>query len=236
MKLEHQISLKKLLKTMGIKSVVFGFDWTLANSDSWMQSLAQYCSSKLDIPVEAFESMYRAKCASGLDQDGSVTIETLKAFDVENPQQFYSTIPWNDLVDPVLYKNVGFSFKELKALGMKVAVLTNHRQNARRILLADPDVTVSVDYIWTQENWPSGKPSKTTFEACAELLGCKMKQILFVGDRPDKEIIPARVLGMRTLRFSQQGPFSQQRIGHVGRRADVDMQNFDDFFNALVIG
>jgi len=40
---------------------------------------------------------------------------------------------------------------------------------------------------------------------------------------------------MRTIRFSQQGPFSQQRIGHIGKRADVDMGNLNDFFNALVI-
>jgi len=235
MKLEHQISLKRLLRAMDIKSVVFGFDWTLANSDVWVQSLAQYCGSRLGVDPVAFESMYRAKCADKLDAEGSVTLETLKAVGVEDPQQFYATIPWNDLADPVLYRNVGFIFKELKAFGVKVAVLTNHRKNAERILLADPDVAASAYVIWTQESFPQGKPHTTTFQVCADLLGCTMKQILFVGDRPDKEIIPARALGMRTIRFSQQGPFSQQRIGHIGKRADVDMGNLNDFFNALVI-
>jgi putative hydrolase of the HAD superfamily len=117
--------------------------------------------------------------------------------------------------------------------GIKVAVLTNHRKKAIKVL-KDGGVNDSLYYVWTLESFDEGKPHRITFQVCANLIDCKPKQILFVGDRPDKEIIPAREIGMRTLQFTKQGPFSNQKITNLRKKPDLTMSGMDELFNSLI--
>jgi putative hydrolase of the HAD superfamily len=55
----------------------------------------------------------------------------------------------------------------------------------------------------TQDDFPITKPDPRYLEQIAQTIGSKPSECIMVGDRIDKDIIPARQLGMKTIRIKQ---------------------------------
>lgn len=63
-----------------------------------------------------------------------------------------------------------------------------------------------VDFIASSAKWGVAKPSPEFFTQVIQSVGVPAPDVLYVGDRLDNDIVPARVAGMRTA-FIRRGPW-----------------------------
>jgi len=64
----------------------------------------------------------------------------------------------------------------------------------------------AADFVGSSTHWGVAKPSREFFERVLAVSGFAPEQVLYVGDRLDNDILPARDLGMRTA-FLRRGPW-----------------------------
>ena len=91
----------------------------------------------------------------------------------------------------------------IRAAGLTVGIAGNQPAGAEQQLLA---VGFEPDFIASSASWGVEKPSPLFFEKVVAAAGCAAEQILYVGDRLDNDVLPARASGMRTA-FIRRGPW-----------------------------
>ena len=67
--------------------------------------------------------------------------------------------------------------------------------------LKQKDLIKHFAYCKIQDNYNITKPDPRYFEAILEKCNCKADESIMVGDRIDKDIIPAKMIGMKTIRL-----------------------------------
>jgi len=67
-------------------------------------------------------------------------------------------------------------------------------------LLARHDLLDALAWRFTQDDFDVTKPDPRFYERIAAAAGVRCAECVMVGDRIDKDVIPARVVGMRTVR------------------------------------
>lgn len=119
----------------------------------------------------------------------------------------------SDILPEDLYPDALPTLGALRAVGYVVAVVGNQPARAEQQLR---DAGVEADMIATSARWGVAKPSPAFFARVVTDLGLTPADVLYVGDRLDNDVLPARALGMRTA-FVRRGPW-----GYVhARRPDV---------------
>ncbi|ADG74535.1 hydrolase, HAD-superfamily, subfamily IIIA [Cellulomonas flavigena DSM 20109] len=119
----------------------------------------------------------------------------------------------SEILPEDLYPDALPALGALRAAGYVVAVAGNQPARAEQQLR---EAGVEVDMIATSARWGVAKPSPAFFARVVTDLGLTPADVLYVGDRLDNDVLPARALGMRTA-FVRRGPW-----GHVqARRPDA---------------
>lgn len=74
-------------------------------------------------------------------------------------------------------------------------------QYGREILdsLEEKSILECFTYQFTQDNFPITKPDMRYYEQIVQAIGVDPQECIMVGDRIDKDIIPAKQLGMKTV-------------------------------------
>lgn len=67
-------------------------------------------------------------------------------------------------------------------------------------LLEEHSLLDCFKYTYTQDNFGLTKPDPRYYEQVAEACGVRPAECIMVGDRLDKDIVPARQVGMKTIR------------------------------------
>ena len=93
-----------------------------------------------------------------------------------------------------------------KQAGLTVGIAGNQPAGVESQLR---DTGFVVDFIASSAAWGVGKPSPEFFSRVITAAQLDAKQILYVGDRLDNDVLPARQAGMRTA-FIRRGPW-----GHI---------------------
>jgi putative hydrolase of the HAD superfamily len=86
-----------------------------------------------------------------------------------------------------------------KAAGLKVALITNGRDEFQRSKIAGMGVTHYFDAIFTSGGFGARKPHPSIFEACLESLGVAASETAVVGDDFGCDIESAISLGMTAV-------------------------------------
>jgi len=86
-----------------------------------------------------------------------------------------------------------------KAAGLKVALITNGRDEFQRSKVAGMGVTHYFDAIVTSGGFGAKKPHPSIFEACLQSLGVAASETAVVGDDLECDIEPAIALGMTAV-------------------------------------
>ncbi|GAB3852487.1 HAD family hydrolase [Dactylosporangium cerinum] len=102
-----------------------------------------------------------------------------------------------------LYPDVRACLTGLRAAGYFVGVAGNQTARAGRLL---HELNLDVDLIATSDDWGAEKPSAAFFDALIASAGCPAAEIVYVGDRLDNDILPARQAGLTTV-FIRRGPW-----------------------------
>jgi HAD superfamily hydrolase (TIGR01549 family) len=129
-----------------------------------------------------------------------------------------------------LYPDAARCFARLRARGYRVAIAANqpaHRLAELRRLGIDADMMAS------SEAWGAEKPAPEFFARLIETAGLPAREIAYVGDRVDNDVLPARRAGMVAV-FLRRGPWGViQAAWPDVREADLRIESLDELPDAL---
>ncbi|GHI91758.1 HAD family hydrolase [Streptomyces olivaceus] len=159
----------------------------------------------LGVPRHTFHAMFGAVIAQGRDYR-DVFQEFRPGFDLyaERERRAEAGQP-ETFGEDDLYPDVRDALAALRADGLWLGVAGNQTTRAGRILreLFTPDV----DLIGTSDDWGAAKPDRAFFDRVAEVVPAEPGEMLYVGDRVDNDIAPARQSGMHTA-LIRRGPWA----------------------------
>ncbi|MFO7916136.1 MAG: HAD-IA family hydrolase [Candidatus Krumholzibacteriales bacterium] len=104
----------------------------------------------------------------------------------------------------VLYPHVNKTLVELLKRGLKLAVITDAPRQEAWLRLCYLKLHHMFDIVLTFEDTGVRKPNPIPFETVLNKLGLKPERALMVGDWPERDIVGASELGMKTV-FARYG-------------------------------
>lgn len=184
----------------GIRGVVFDVGETLVDeSRAWIIQAA-----RAGVTPFALMGLVGALIAQGEDHR-----RVWELLGVECP----ADAPYIDCVD--LYPDALDCLRAARNSGLLVGIAGNQPAGAEAQL---QDAGFDADFIASSTLWEVAKPSAQFFSRVVHEAQLDAGQILYVGDRLDNDIMPARKAGMRTA-FIRRGPW-----GHLhARRPEADL-------------
>ncbi len=129
----------------------------------------------------------------GFDLQGELT-----RWRADDPSGLRSNFDADDL-----YPDVRPTFSRLREMGRRVVIAGNQPVEARAALEA---MDLGADAILISADLGSEKPSRDFFEKVSEAAGARPDEVLYVGDRVDNDVLPAKESGMQTA-LIRRGPW-----------------------------
>lgn len=129
-----------------------------------------------------------------------------------------------------LYPDALACLRAVRRAGMAVGVAGNQPAGAVAQLRA---AGIEADVVASSADWGVAKPASEFFARVSDAIRLQPEEILYVGDRLDNDVLPARAAGMRTA-FIRRGPW-----GHIharrpeAARADVLIGSLAELTSAL---
>jgi HAD superfamily hydrolase (TIGR01662 family) len=182
-----------------INAVVFDVGETLVDETREYGTWADW----LGVPRHTFSSVFGAVIALGMDYREAfryfrpgfdLAVERVRRVDAGQPETFGE----NDL-----YPDARSAMAALRDMGLWVGVAGNQTSRAGEILRK---LDLPADMIATSDDWEAVKPDTSFFQAVIDSAPCRADEIVYVGDRLDNDLRPAKEAGMRTA-FIRRGPW-----------------------------
>ncbi|MEU2926242.1 HAD family hydrolase [Streptomyces sp. NPDC007251] len=184
-----------------IRAVVFDVGECLVDETREYGTWADW----LGVPRHTFHAMFGAVIAQGRDYR-DVFQEFRPGFDLYEEREKRAVAGQPETFgEEDLYADVRPALARLRADGLWLGIAGNQTVRAGRILrgLFSSDV----DLIGTSDDWGASKPDPEFFKRVAEAVPYDVGEILYVGDRCDNDIRPARQAGMPTA-LIHRGPWA----------------------------
>ncbi|MEJ1195836.1 MULTISPECIES: HAD family hydrolase [unclassified Streptomyces] len=159
----------------------------------------------IGVPRHTFHAMFGAVIAQGRDYRETFQ-EFRPGFDLyaEREKRAAAGQP-ESFGEDELYGDVRASLQRLRADGLWLGIAGNQTVRAGRILREL--FSADVDLIGTSDDWGASKPDPEFFKRVADAVPFDVDEILYVGDRCDNDIRPAREAGMHTA-LVRRGPWA----------------------------
>ncbi|MER7935025.1 MULTISPECIES: HAD family hydrolase [unclassified Streptomyces] len=184
-----------------IRAVVFDVGECLVDETREYGTWADW----LGVPRHTFHAMFGAVIAQGRDYR-EVFQEFRPGFDLyeEREKRAAAGRP-ESFGEEDLYPDVRTALAALRDQGLWLGIAGNQTVRAGRILreLFRDDV----DLIGTSDDWGASKPDPEFFKRVGAAVPFGVAEILYVGDRCDNDIRPARQAGMHTA-LMRRGPWA----------------------------
>ncbi|MGW1620936.1 HAD family hydrolase [Streptomyces sp. NPDC002172] len=184
-----------------IRAVVFDVGECLVDETREYGTWADW----LGVPRHTFHAMFGAVIAQGRDYR-EVFQEFRPGFDLyEEREKRAAAGQPESFGEEDLYADVRPALARLRENGLWLGIAGNQTIRAGRILreLFSDDV----DLIGTSDDWGASKPDPEFFKRVGDAVPFEVGEILYVGDRCDNDIRPARQAGMRTA-LVRRGPWA----------------------------
>ncbi|WP_406436312.1 HAD family hydrolase [Streptomyces sp. NBC_00631] len=159
----------------------------------------------LGVPRHTFHAMFGAVIAQGRDYR-EVFQEFRPGFDLSEEREKRAAAGQPESFgEEDLYPDVRPALAALRSQGLWLGIAGNQTVRAGRILreLFSGDV----DLIGTSDDWGASKPDPEFFKRVAGAVPFEVGEILYVGDRCDNDIRPARQASMCTA-LVHRGPWA----------------------------
>ena len=155
------------------------------------------------------DAAYRAACRRPDPAEPSLLVQMLRSLGVprETTATLRHDLPW-DAVPLEPYPEAVEALRGLRAEGFRLGVLANQPASAR----ADLDragITALCDGVWLSEAVGLSKPDPAFFRVALDAWALAPARVAYVGDRPDNDVAPAKMLGLTALRL-RRGPHADQ--------------------------
>lgn len=186
---------------MTIRAVVFDVGECLVDETREYGTWADW----LGVPRHTFAAVFGAVVAQGRDYR-EVFQEFRPGFDLYAEREARAAAGQPETFgEGDLYPDVRPALTGLREAGLWLGIAGNQTVRAGRILREL--FTADVDLIGTSDDWGAHKPDQLFFERVAEAVPFTAAEILYVGDRVDNDIAPARGVGMATA-LIRRGPWA----------------------------
>ena len=182
-----------------ISAVVFDVGETLVDETREYGTWADW----LGVPRHTFSSVFGAVIALGMDYREAfqyfrpgfdLAAERKRRADAGQAETFG---------EGDLYPDARPAMAALRDMGVWVGVAGNQTSRAGEILRK---LDLPADMIATSDNWGAVKPDASFFRAVIDSAPCGADEIVYVGDRLDNDLRPAKEAGMLTA-FIRRGPW-----------------------------
>jgi HAD superfamily hydrolase (TIGR01549 family) len=153
------------------------------------------------------------------------------AFELERERERRREAGESDAFRPEeLYSDVIPCLQELRSAGYRTGVAGNHFADFAETLRG---MNLPIDFIGSSEEWGVQKPSPEFFARMVEVSGVRPREIAYVGDRVDNDVLPAKAAGMTSV-FLRRGPWG---LIHARRseaeQADIRIEALSELRGAL---
>ena len=186
---------------MVIKAVFFDVGETLICEDRLWASWATY----LDVPTAAFLSALDDVIAKG-EHHRRVFDRFKPGFDIAATTRERSATGDTVLFDANdLYPDAVPCLRMLRQDGYLIGIAGNQPAEAERAI---QELGVDVDFVASSGGWGVEKPSPVFFAKLVALSGVLPAEIVYVGDRLDNDVLPARDAGMISV-LLERGPWGR---------------------------
>jgi putative hydrolase of the HAD superfamily len=137
----------------------------------------------------------------------------------------------------VLYPHVNLTLLELMKRGLKLAVVSDAPRLQAWMRLAHLQLQHIFDPVVAFEDTGERKPSPKPFQRAIELLGIAPSEAIMVGDWPERDVVGASKVGIRTA-FARYGDtFGTQHSGADFELTDVyELVGIVDRLNGVAAG
>ncbi|MFI0220182.1 HAD family hydrolase [Streptomyces lydicus] len=209
-----------------IRAVAFDVGETLIRDDRGWGAWADW----LGVNRHTLSALVGAMVAHGRDNADALRL-VRPGIDVEAERAAMERAGRGEVLDESdLYPDVRPALAALRAEGLRVVVAGNQTSRAAELLRA---LDLPVDALATSGEWGVAKPAREFFARTVELAGVPAGEVLYVGDHPQNDVVPARAAGLRAVHL-RRGPF-----GHLwadsedAQAAEVRVGNLTDLVAAV---
>jgi HAD superfamily hydrolase (TIGR01662 family) len=189
-----------------IKAVVFDVGETLVDESREYGAWADW----LGIPRHTFSSVFGAAIALGLDYRQAFQY-FLPGFSLDSERARRAAAGQAETFgESDLYPDARPAMEALRTMGIWVGVAGNQTSRAGEILR---QLELPTDLVATSDDWNATKPDASFFQALLGVAPCQADELIYVGDRLDNDLKPAKAAGLRTA-FIRRGPWGYIQERH----------------------
>lgn len=182
-----------------IQTIALDIGETLVRDDRYWASWADW----LDVPRHTLSALVGAVVAQGRDNADALRL-IRPGIDIAAEYAAREAAGRGEHLDESdLYSDVRPALAELQRRGVRVVIAGNQTVKAGNLLRG---LDLPADVIATSGEWGCAKPGREFFERVVVSAGTPRDRILYVGDHPANDTVPAAAAGLRTAHL-RRGPW-----------------------------
>ena len=128
----------------------------------------------------------------------------------------------------MLYRNVDETLLSLTKMGLKLGVISDAPSREAWIRICSVNLEHTFDVVITLHDQGIHKPSPEPFKEAINSLSVNVEETLMVGDWPERDIIGAKNVGMKTAFAKYGDTFDTKNSG-----ADYVLEDISDLINII---
>ena len=128
----------------------------------------------------------------------------------------------------ILYPNVNSTLIALSKIGMKLGVVSDAPSREAWTRICSVNLHHIFDAVVTFEDTGERKPSPKPFQRISSLLDIPPKYLIMIGDWPERDVIGAKKIGMKTVFARYGNTFNTMHSG-----ADYDIDDISEILSIL---
>ncbi|MFF0746659.1 HAD family hydrolase [Streptomyces sp. NPDC004111] len=197
-----------------ITTIAFDIGETLVRDDRYWASWADW----LGVPRHTVSALVGAVVAQG--RDNADALRLLKpGIDIPAAYRAREAAGRGEYLDETdLYPDVRPALAALQEAGLRVIIAGNQTSRAGELLRG---LDLPADVIATSGEWGIAKPGGAFFGRVVDLAAGPAETVVYVGDHPQNDSVPARAAGLRTAHL-RRGPWGHLWADSLEVQANAD--------------
>jgi len=200
-----------------VKAIVFDLDDTIVSELQYIKSgyhhIANVLITKLGIPED---KIFSDLMVLFTESNKRVFNRLLYKYGEDFGNEFIMYLVdeyRNHLPQIELYDDVIPCINQLKSKGLKVAIITDGYANAQKQKLKAVNAYEIFDEIIITDEYGRlfWKPHPKAFEEMSKRLKVELKEMIFIGDNPEKDFNISKIYPIKTVRIYRDGIYQRKK-------------------------